>query len=155
MKKQKGFTLIELLVVIAIIAILSTVVMAGLNSARMKGRDAKRLSDIKQLQAALELCYDSGTGYPSAAALGIVGTASLTLTTTCGASAFSTFMNPLPVNPTPAAAAQTTYQYCSATSAAPDTCAASGESYRILFGLEGPSGSLPAGQRTATPSGIR
>jgi prepilin-type N-terminal cleavage/methylation domain-containing protein len=33
---KKGFTIIELLVLIAIIAILSTVVMAGFNSARMK-----------------------------------------------------------------------------------------------------------------------
>jgi len=63
----KGFTLIELLVVIAIIGILSSVVLASLNSARKKGRDARRVSDIKQIQLALELHFDanSATGYPT------------------------------------------------------------------------------------------
>jgi len=64
--RKRGFTLIELLVVIAIIGILSSVVLASLNSARQKSRDAKRISDIKQLQLALELYFDSNNGYPSA-----------------------------------------------------------------------------------------
>jgi general secretion pathway protein G len=67
MKNNRGFTLIELLVVIAIIGILSSVVLASLNSARTKSRDAKRLSDIKQLQLALELAFDSGNTYPTQA----------------------------------------------------------------------------------------
>ncbi len=66
MKSTRGFTLIELLVVIAIIGILSSVVLASLNSARKKGRDARRIADVKQLQLALELYYDANpsTGYP-------------------------------------------------------------------------------------------
>jgi type II secretion system protein G len=63
--KSRGFTLIELLVVIAIIGILSSVVLASLNSARQKSRDAKRVSDIKQMQLALELYYDANGGYPA------------------------------------------------------------------------------------------
>jgi len=65
MKKNKGFTLIELLVVIAIIGILSSVVLASLNSARQKSRDARRVADIKQLQLALELYFDSNANYPT------------------------------------------------------------------------------------------
>ncbi len=62
--KAKGFTLIELLVVIAIIGILSSVVFVSLNSARAKARDAIRLSDMYQMQLALEVYYASNDRYP-------------------------------------------------------------------------------------------
>jgi prepilin-type N-terminal cleavage/methylation domain-containing protein len=153
MKKEKGFTLIELLVVIAIIAILSTVVMAGLNSARLKGRDAKRLSDIKQLQSALELCFDNGVGYPGLAAnstMADLGAANCA----AGGTPFSTYMSPMPANPAPGGIA---YTYCSEVSgAANGTCDnTSHASYQIKFNLEGQSGSLAAGDHYARPSGIQ
>ena len=73
MKKKQGFTLIELLVVIAIIGILSSVVLASLNSARTKARDAKRVSDVKQIQLALEMYYDDHTNYPTVVSLDLLG----------------------------------------------------------------------------------
>lgn len=64
-RKNSGFTLIELLVVVAIIGILSSVVMASLNTARAKARDVRRMADLKQIQTALELYYDTSKVYPS------------------------------------------------------------------------------------------
>ncbi len=60
-KNRKGFTLVELLVVIAIIGLLSTLAVISLNSAREKARDATRISDVRQLQTAMELWFDSNS----------------------------------------------------------------------------------------------
>lgn len=60
--RRKGFTLIELLVVIAIIGILSSIVLASLNTARAKARDAQRISDVKQLALLLQMENDADPG---------------------------------------------------------------------------------------------
>lgn len=62
---SRGFTLIELLVVIAIIGVLSSVVLASLNTARTKGNDAQRVANLKSVQTALELYYSTHNGYPN------------------------------------------------------------------------------------------
>ncbi len=64
MKKNtnRGFTLIELLVVIAIIGILSSVVLASLNSARNKGADAAVKSNLSNIRAQAEVVYDDAPG---------------------------------------------------------------------------------------------
>lgn len=63
--RVRGFTLIELLVVIAIIGLLASIILASLNTARQKGRDARRVADIKEIQLALELYYDANSQYPT------------------------------------------------------------------------------------------
>ncbi len=62
MKYKKGFTLIELLVVIAIIGILSAIILASVNNSRQNARDGQRISDLKQLENALEL-YSVANNY--------------------------------------------------------------------------------------------
>jgi prepilin-type N-terminal cleavage/methylation domain-containing protein len=66
-KKDKGFTLIELMVVIAVIALLSSIALIALQTARIKSRNAKRLSDMVQMNNALELYFANFKGYPSSA----------------------------------------------------------------------------------------
>lgn len=61
MNRTKGFSLIELLVVIAIIGILSSVILAALNTARNKGKDSSAQSSLENIRAAAEL-YLSDTG---------------------------------------------------------------------------------------------
>ena len=63
-ESRSGFTLIELLVVIAVIGLLWSIVLASLNSARAKSRDAKRRSDLNQLRTALDLYYSNHGSYP-------------------------------------------------------------------------------------------
>ncbi|VAW32050.1 hypothetical protein MNBD_CPR01-601 [hydrothermal vent metagenome] len=58
---QRGFTLIELLVVIAIIGILSSVVLASLNTARKKGNDAAVKSNLATIQTQAQLYYDDNS----------------------------------------------------------------------------------------------
>ena len=62
---SEGFTLIELLIVIAIIGILAVVLLVQLGGSRGKARDAKRISDIGQIQTAVELYYNDNNKYPA------------------------------------------------------------------------------------------
>ncbi|MCI5051105.1 MAG: type II secretion system GspH family protein [Candidatus Pacebacteria bacterium] len=54
LKKEKGFTLIELLVVVSIIGVLASIVLSSLGEARNKAKDAKILSQVRELQKAIE-----------------------------------------------------------------------------------------------------
>ncbi len=61
---KKGFSIIELLVVVAIIAILTAIVTSNFATSKSKSRDAKRVSDISQIQLALEMVFDKCNAYP-------------------------------------------------------------------------------------------
>lgn len=65
---KKGFTLVELLVVIAIIAILAAVVVLIINPLELtrRGRDAARLTDLSNLQQAINVAVQEATNSGSA-----------------------------------------------------------------------------------------
>lgn len=50
---KKGFTLIELLVVVAIIGLLSSIVLASLNTARTKAKVARAQTEMRQITQAI------------------------------------------------------------------------------------------------------
>ncbi len=64
---KKGFTLIELLLVIAIIGILASALLVSLGGARRAARDSRRISDLRQVQSALELYFNACGHYPGTA----------------------------------------------------------------------------------------
>lgn len=98
---KKGFTLIELLVVIAIIGLLSTLAVVALGSARVKARDSKRLSDLKQVQTALELYYTDVSAYPvgDGVVLGSANVACLNSTGFGVAGCANAYMGQIPSDP--------------------------------------------------------
>jgi prepilin-type N-terminal cleavage/methylation domain-containing protein len=127
---KKAFTLIELLVVIAIIALLSTLSVVALNSARAKSRDARRLSDIKNTQTALEMYFDTAGEYPATLMAGNeLSYGGLV------------FLAKVPSDPL----GSNQYNYAQTES---------GQSYTLDFTVESKAGDYEPGNYQATPKGI-
>ena len=91
---KRGFTLIELLVVIAIIGILSSVVLASLNSARGRAQDSKVQQDLRQVSTALQLYYDKHGSMPPNS-----GSSAVTLDAALSALVSEGFISSLPESP--------------------------------------------------------
>jgi prepilin-type N-terminal cleavage/methylation domain-containing protein len=70
-----GFTLIELMIVVSLTIVMSTILVGNFFHSLASGKDAKRKSDIKEIQTALEQYYSAcGNSYPVFAG-GIIPTA--------------------------------------------------------------------------------
>ncbi|HEX5429479.1 MAG TPA: type II secretion system protein [Patescibacteria group bacterium] len=134
--RQRGFTLIELLVVIAIIGILAAVVLINVSAGRVKSRDARRLSDMHDIQTALEIYNNDCNQYPA--------TWSLDESSGCpDGTTLSSFLPVLPKDPTDP---QYTYNY---------TYDSDNQTYTMTFTLEDTAAGLPAGSHTLTPNSIQ
>lgn len=109
----RGFTLIELLVVIAIIGVLSSVVLASLNTARSRGNDAAVKSNMATIAVQAELEYDTNGDYDT-----VCGANSQTQSTTIAqaVAAADTASSGTPVCGKPASGAATAWAVSTALS---------------------------------------
>lgn len=90
---KKGFTLVELMVVIAIIAILTAIVTANFAQSKAKARDAKRISDLAQIQLTLEMAFDRCNVYPAS-----IQNSGLTSTLDCANLNLGYFISKIPTD---------------------------------------------------------
>ena len=151
-KFTKGFTLIELLVVIAIIGILASIVLVSLNSARGKGRDAKRVAELQQIARAIAVADAD----PAVNFVGCTGTPKdlKTCTTPAGLTSFmdpTTSGTPCALSGTLSAACQYAVSLSNGTDGTPTT-----QNWRVRTYLEVGAGSLLTGgacvsSATSTP----
>jgi len=139
-----AFTLVELLVVIAIIGILSTLSVVALNSARSKARDARRLSDVKQIGMALEMYLDTKGVYPETPVLSDNGVitglclSDLGISSTCGA---DVYLQKIPAGPKK----NENYTYFSLHNQS---------DYRVNFELENNNSGYTTGPLSYSPNGL-
>ena len=137
-KRLTAFTLVELIVVIAIMAVLITLSFIYFDDLFQKGRDSQRISDITQIQNALNLYHRDEGSYPTTLTFG---------GTLVGSTSSSTYMLKIPQNPTPrddSNCSDNEYTYTKSTSTG----------YYISFCLGGLAGAVTAGNHYATPQGI-
>ena len=148
---KKGFTLIELLVVVAIMGMLAALAVIALNNARARARDARRVSDIKQIQTALELYYLDNNTYPAASDDTQIDGKCLTedgFSPTCTGD--NVYMAVIPDNPKPyddhtdCTLAYSYYLYSRQTN----------RSYTLKYCVGANIGQIDAGSHVATPAGI-
>ena len=131
--------MIELLIVVAIIGIIVTFAIIFLSQSKAKARDAKRLTDIKQIGTILELYRADESTYPASLTpgQGLVGPTSGT-----------TYCKIIPTNPLPStdgSCLANEYTY---------TQTLSGQGYDLTYCLGQATQNIAAGTNTAKPYNI-
>lgn len=115
---KKGFTLIELMVAVSIVAILAAIGLTSYYNSQKAARDAKRISDIQEVQKALEQYYAINGGYPAVAA-GSGSVAVSALTAVSSNSYFPSGTPPSDPNKAEVGNYEYTYYSCGGSSVAP------------------------------------
>ena len=154
---RRGFTLLELLISTTIIALISSIGMVSYEKVKINARDAKRVSDIKQIQTSLEIFFESHGYYPpdriygpEGEILGMPETKYLTDVGFAPKESGTTYII-LPKNPLPNGS---NYVYRSINRNGSDCDTGDCEAYVLLFTLERPQGRLLAGPHAITPEGV-
>lgn len=127
--KNHGFTLVEIIVVVGILGILTTALIALINPSLQlgKSRDGKRKSDLRQIQAGLELYRADLAQYPSEASRNVAICSGTSLANPC-ASPVVVYMQSVPKDPRTGLH----YYYCTS------SCGP-GSGYRVYSCLENAS----------------
>lgn len=160
MTEQKHLTLIEILVVTAVIGLVCVLAAVAVSSARASARDAVRISNIRQMQSALEDYFVVRNAYPlskDVMALGYGEAGCLTtegFRTSCDATTEGILARLVP-----AALSTGLNGLSSCDGAANAYCYFSfdGDEYAIMFELEHaiPLAKLSKGLNCADPEGMR
>ncbi|MFA5831529.1 MAG: hypothetical protein WC878_06905 [Candidatus Paceibacterota bacterium] len=132
----------SIFLLISMVFISSFLFDSGFGSARSKGMDAKRLSDVKQFQLAMSLYFDKNGVYPIVTA----HTPKERWEELGKNKKFSEYFRTLPVDPCYYKKEWPVYDYQSDVSE---------KTYSISFQLRGQAGSLAPGIHIATPDGIK
>lgn len=145
-KIQKGFTLIELLVVVSIIGFLSTLIVISVGDSRSKSIDTNRITDVFDIQKAMEL-FASDQGYYPVGDNIELGTANYACLSEDGYTGIcppgkKVYMSIVPANPANGGAP---YMY---------TRSLDGQNYTLTFAIETDIGDVSAGAHTLTPAGV-
>jgi type II secretion system protein G len=147
---KKGFTLIELLVVVAIMGMLAALAVVSLNNARARARDARRVSDIKQIQTALELYYLDQNTYPNLTIDTAIDGRCLSANGFAASCTDPVYMAVVPENPKP----YNDHTECTTEYASYVYSRQSNRSYTLKYCVGADIGQISAGAHVATPAGI-
>lgn len=138
---KKGFTFIELLVAVSVVAILVGIVLLVMNpnQLRAKTRDAKRVNDLKAVQAALEQYFADNESYPQCG-----GATNWGIANTCLSTALQNYIGAFPADP-----------LTNAHGSDSSPCAIStGQANRYNYISDGSTYTLTALLETSAPAGI-
>jgi hypothetical protein len=165
--------IVWVLMVVILISIFSTVVTAGFPVDRKKGRDAKRVSELKQLQAALKVYANECGGFPDVPTSTIIGSPGFETSFREGCPegiTMSRYIATFPINPLPGSSkwdkfvsyilnrpvpGDEPYTYCSTAFVDSLECSSSRQSYMIHFSLEVGAGGFSKGSHFITPKEVR
>ncbi|HBP00580.1 MAG: hypothetical protein UU48_C0004G0013 [Candidatus Uhrbacteria bacterium GW2011_GWF2_41_16] len=157
---RKGFTLIEFLVVFFVIGLVGTLAVVAVDAARSKQRDAARLSNVRQIQSAVEDFFVENNRYPTGQSIPLGNAQAVCLATddfqgVCDVAATNVILRVVPAQ---LSSGLKGYSSCGGvTNAFCYTNVQEGATYTIQFELENtvPLTKLSRGLNCATPDGMK